>query len=99
MMSRHHWYTTKQNAHGRMTKHSMASNYYKQVAKLISENGFLPLPKSQQPSGSHEMWKNDDGFKVSVPRKIVARHTAQCYSERRWCQHPTISYADLREQA
>ena len=54
----------------------MASNYYNTVAKLISDNGFSRLPKQQQPSGSHEIWKNYSGKKVSVPRKIVKRHTA-----------------------
>ena len=54
----------------------MARNYYSKVVKLISENGFFRLPKQQQPTGSHEMWRNESGKKVSVPRKIVKRHTA-----------------------
>ena len=54
----------------------MANNYYRIVVKLIRGTGFERLSKSQQPSGSHEIWKNSFGKKVSVPRKIVKRHTA-----------------------
>ena len=59
----------------------MANNYYSVVVKLIKETGFERLPKSQQLSGSHEMWKNSLGRKVSVPRKIVKRHTATGFSK------------------
>ena len=54
----------------------MADNYYDKVVRMISDSGWRKLPKSRQPSGSHEMWENEVGNKVPVPRKLASRHTA-----------------------
>ena len=52
----------------------MASNYYKQVVDVLKENGYV---FSRLGKGSHEIWENrNTGRKVSVPAKIVSRHTA-----------------------
>ena len=52
----------------------MASNYYKPVTDLLRENGFTLLRYGK---GSHQVWVNHPtGRKVSVPAKIVSRHTA-----------------------
>ena len=53
---------------------NMASNFYNQVTEVLERNGFRFL---RQAKGSHEMWMDKStGAKVSVPSKILSRHTA-----------------------
>ena len=53
---------------------NMASNIYNQVTEVLERNGFRFLPQAK---GSHEMWMDKStGAKVSVPSKILSRHTA-----------------------
>ena len=52
----------------------MASNYYRQVADAVRKLGFARV---RQGKGSHEIWaKAVTGKKVSIPRKLRSRHTA-----------------------
>ena len=52
----------------------MASRYYREVVKIIRKHGFHLL---RQGAGSHEIWESSvTGRKVSIPRKLVNRHTA-----------------------
>ena len=52
----------------------MASNYYRQVVDMLKETGYV---FSRAGKGSHEIWEaGDTGRKVSVPAKILSRHTA-----------------------
>ena len=52
----------------------MASNYYNQVIDILKSHGFSFLRAAK---GSHQVWVNSvSGRKVSVPAKIVSRHTA-----------------------
>ena len=52
----------------------MASNFYNQVTEVLERNGFRFL---RQAKGSHEVWVDDStGQRVSVPSKILSRHTA-----------------------
>lgn len=50
----------------------MASNLYSAVVKRLEARGFRFLRAGK---GSHEVWGTRE-LRVSVPRKIVSRHTA-----------------------
>lgn len=52
----------------------MPSNYYNRVVDAIRKQGFTRIRQSR---GSHEIWaRAATGTKVSIPRKIRSRHTA-----------------------
>ena len=52
----------------------MATNYYKQVVDLLRQHGF---EFTRQGKGSHELWASaGQGIKVTVPRNLKSRHTA-----------------------
>ena len=52
----------------------MPSHYYSQVVDAIRKHGFTRI---RQGKGSHEIWSRAGaGNKVSIPRKLRSRHTA-----------------------
>ena len=52
----------------------MATTYYSQVAEALRKRGFLLV---RQGKGSHEIWGLPRaGLKVTVPRNLKSRHTA-----------------------
>ena len=52
----------------------MATNCYKQVVDLLRQHGF---EFTRQGKGSHELWASaGQGIKVTVPRNLKSRHTA-----------------------
>ena len=52
----------------------MPSNYYHQVVDAIRKQGFTRI---RQGKGSHEIWARPGAApKVSIPRRLRSRHTA-----------------------
>ena len=52
----------------------MATGYYRQIVKALRIQGF---ERVRQGKGSHEIWASTaTGTKVTVPRDLRSRHTA-----------------------
>lgn len=51
----------------------MAENFYRDVTRLLGEHGWA---FKRAGKGSHEIWEGPEGRRVTVPRKLKRRATA-----------------------
>ncbi|MEM1105875.1 MAG: type II toxin-antitoxin system HicA family toxin [Pseudomonadota bacterium] len=51
----------------------MAEDFYRSATKLLREAGWA---FERQGKGSHEVWAGPNGRRVTVPRNLKRRHTA-----------------------
>ena len=51
----------------------MASNFYRQVVDAVRRQGYTRIRRGK---GSHEIWAQSAGNKISIPGKLRSRHTA-----------------------